>query len=43
MLCRVRRDKRHSINDDDQSPIRIIAPTPIEAILPKKVEKINNS
>lgn len=37
ILWRVRRDKRHKIKDDDQRPIKIIAPTPTAAedILPK--------
>lgn len=38
ILWRVRRDRRHKIKDDDQSPIKIIAPIPITAenILPEK-------
>lgn len=37
ILCRVRRESRHKIKDDDQSPIKIIAPTPIVGILPKNI------
>jgi len=38
ILWRVRRDRRHNIKEDDQSPIKIIAPIPIvaEDILPLK-------
>lgn len=38
ILWRVRRDSRHKINDDDQSPTKIKAPIPIAGndILPKK-------
>lgn len=41
ILWRVRKDRKHNMKDEDQSPIKIIAPTPIvaEDILPKK--KIN--
>lgn len=31
ILCRVRRDRRHNIKDENQSPIKIIAPIPIAA------------
>lgn len=42
ILWRVRRDSRHKIKDDNQSPIKIIAPIPIvkEDISPKKKKKI---
>jgi len=31
ILWRVRRDRRHNIKDENQSPIKIIAPIPIAA------------
>lgn len=45
ILCRVLKDRRHKIKDEDQRPIKIIAPIPIatEDIPTKKKKKKNTN